>query len=273
MMNKHEYLDAPGISQSALGWFEVSPEYYKYMMSQKQTGTREMGLGSALHYLVFEPDNFDDYMVVMDRRKMPFPDSTMNKKENKEWRDEIITRAAAGNLEVVEWEDFEQAKRMRDKLYSVTESRELLEYKLNEFEKASQWEWDGLLFKRKVDVTSDLFLIDLKSTNDASNSAVSRQIYDRRIYRQLGMYADGERILEGSIFLKETYIIAIENKPPFGVSVHKITEDYLEKGIVEYRNLARKLAECARTDSWPTYTSMTNGGIQIVDVPNWLKND
>jgi hypothetical protein len=160
---------------------------------------------------------------------------------------------------------------MKNKLLSVPESRDLIQYTRSVFEKVNTWDWEGIKFKSKLDISSDLFICDLKSTRDASPASFKRTIFDERYYRQIGMYADGDAIINDTMILKDCYIIAIESAPPYGVSVHKITTDYLQQGIVEYRNLAQQLTQCRKDKYWPTYTYKAKDGIEIVDVPKWLK--
>jgi hypothetical protein len=69
-MNKHEYFSLEGESSTALGWFDVSPEYYWMKKNSKEDDTKPMALGSCLHYLMFEEENFDEYMVVLDTKNM-----------------------------------------------------------------------------------------------------------------------------------------------------------------------------------------------------------
>lgn len=273
MADKHDYFKMPGLSNSALGWFKVSPEYYDYMLrTGGQEETKQMALGSALHYMVFEPGNFKKYMHILDESKRPQPDKDYRNTENKKWKESEYLLAQVDGKEVIESEEYKKAEAMYNKLMSVPESRDLIKYTRSEFEKVSTWEWNGIMFKRKTDIESDLFVADLKTTFDADINSFKGQIFNNDYYRQLGMYADGDRINTGGI-LKDVYIIAIESKPPYGVSVHQLTDEVLEYGIAEYRGLALRLEECKKANKWGTYTTKVTDGINQIYLPKYLQNE
>jgi hypothetical protein len=268
---KQDYFALPGYSNSELGWFEVSPEYYQYKKNLGGAPTDAMLLGSAVHYLAFEPENFKEYMMVLDRALMPEPTKDFRTKVNQEWRSQQFMIALEKGIEIIDSDDLKIAQIMANKLLEVPESRDLIRYTRAKYEAVLQWEADGLRFKGKVDELSDLFLLDLKTMQDASPGAVRHAIWQNRIFRQLGMYADGDRIINDTMVLKDCYVVAIESKPPYGVSVHKIAEDYLEFGITEYRKLAKGLALCEKANHWPTYTCSAKDGIEFVELPKFLK--
>lgn len=270
-MTKQEYFALPGYSNSELGWFDVSPEYYRHMKDLGRGPSDAMMIGSAVHYLTFEPENFFNYMMVLDRNLMPEPSKDFRTKVNQEWRTNQFIIAMERGVEIIDSDDFKKAKEMANKLLDVPESRDLIKYTRAKFESVLQWVTDGVQFKGKTDEISDLFVLDLKTSRDASPRAFKSTIFNEKYYRQLGMYADGDRIINDTMILKDCYIIAIESEPPYGVSVHKISTDYLELGIKEYRVLAAELEICKKNNVWPTYTHKCKEGIELVELPKFLK--
>lgn len=267
-MIKDDYFKLPGYSNSELKNFAQSPEYYKYRKNNPTKPTPAMLIGSCLHYLVFEPDNFDKYMKVLDTSKRPSPSQTFAETKNKAWKAKFYKEAEG--LEVIEKEDYDTVQRMRDKLYATPESALLLNYTRNEYEKVLQWEADGIQYKGKLDIYSDQFICDLKKAACA-DVAYFRAVINSEYFQQGGMYADGDRILSDSSFMKPFYFIAVEDEPPYGVSVHLLTDDYLEYGATKYRTLGQQLKVCEQKNYWPSYPFKSKDGIELVDLPKYLR--
>lgn len=272
-MKKDKYLDMEGISNTALGWIKVSPEYYHWMIQQLSSSTPAMLIGSAMHYLALEPQNFKNYMMILDDSQRPYPTQNYNKTENKDWRNAIYEAAIDKGLEIISMDDYKVAEKMVDKLLSVPEARDLIKAKGVVTEQASTWEWNGMKFKQKRDIDHSDFFADLKSARTADPRQFQKEIFNMDYYRQMGMYSDGERIQKDSAFHKDCFLIAVENTEPYGVSVHKMTDEYLDHGVAEYRKLALLLQDCQKANVWPTYTSKVKGGIEVVQLPKFLKDE
>lgn len=73
-MTNAEYHADPAISKSDLDLINRSPSYYKYVKGNPRVQTAAMLLGSAVHKLVLEPEDFgEEYAVapLADRRTKP----------------------------------------------------------------------------------------------------------------------------------------------------------------------------------------------------------
>jgi hypothetical protein len=66
---------------------------------------------------------------------------------------------------------------------------------------------------------------------------------------QLAMYREGFRVLTGED--PEMYEIAVENKPPYELTVFSVPDEVLAKGQEDYEFLMRQLCECESTNNWP----------------------
>lgn len=271
-MLKDNYFKMPEISNSDLTNFEISPAHYKYFKDRPRPDTKATLTGSAFHYLCFEPENLPKYMLVLEEHNRPEPAKDYRNADNKKWKDEQVAAAQKNGLELISSDDFGIAQDMYDAISKDTEAFELLRAGGNQYERVDKWEWGGIKFRRKADIRNEFFMADLKSTDSADPRDFERSIFNWKYDRQGGMYSDGERIITGTDFFNPFYIIAVEKSPPYGVSVHLLTDEVLQYGCDRYRKLASQLDECAKADKWPGYAYKYNK-VNNIYLPKYLRND
>lgn len=267
-MDKNEYLKHPGLSNSRLCDFKQSPLHYKYRLDNPEPDTKATLTGSAFHYLCFEPGKIKNYMIVLDEHDRPVPSKDYRNAENKAWKDTKITEALRLKKEIISSDDFGVAQDMYEAVEKDSHAFELLRAGGNQYEKFDTWEWDGILFKKKTDIYNEYFQGDLKSCDNADPWVFSKQIFNWDYDQQGGMYSDAERILKDTAFFNPFYIIAVEKSPPYGVSVHELTNDVLQYGCDQYRKLAKQLEECRKKNHWPGYHYKYTGYNQV-ELPAW----
>jgi hypothetical protein len=74
-------------------------------------------------------------------------------------------------------------------------------------------------------------------------------------FSQVAWYADG---LERSLAYEhgpvdEVYIVAVESKPPYPVTVYRVKESMLKRGREDYQQWFSLLLDCERANDWPAY--------------------
>ena len=268
--DKNRYFAHPALNNSALGDFKRSPAHYRYFKDNPQPDTKATLTGSAFHYLCFEPGKFDDYMTVLYEHERPEPSKDYRTKVNQEWKAAKILEAQRVGKELISSDEYGIACDMYDAIEKDSHALELLRAGGVEYERMDIWERDGILFKRKVDVYNPYFFADIKTCENADPDAFARSIWSWDYYRQGGMYSDGERVIKDSAFFNPFYLIAVEKSPPYGISVHELTDEVLAYGEREYRRLAKELKECERTGNWPGYAYKYAGSNAIL-LPAWMK--
>ena len=73
------------------------------------------------------------------------------------------------------------------------------------------------------------FMVDLKTTQDASPENFNKSIYNFGYHRQAAFYLSLFKEVTG-IHLEGYGIIAVENKPPYAVCSHQLHTDFLDIG-------------------------------------------
>ena len=121
--------------------------------------------------------------------------------------------------------------------------------------------------KAKIDyIASNGYLVDLKTTADASLDEFSRSIGKFGYHRQQAMYRDGFEYATGEP-AKGFVFVAVENKPPYAVGVYILDDESESKGREEYTEYLSKFADCKTSGDWPSYSN----DVEIINLPTWYK--
>ncbi len=93
-------------------------------------------------------------------------------------------------------------------------------------------------------------MVDLKTTDDVSESGFGRTIAQRRYHVQGAWYLDILRALYGDDAPQTFVFIAAQKKRPYDVAVHYLTSEQIELGRILYRQDLAKLVSCYDTGIW-----------------------
>ena len=101
----------------------------------------------------------------------------------------------------------------------------------NQFEKIYLWKNEvyNILCKGKLDAvnTREKYIVDLKTTRDASPEAFKEIIINQKYHMQAAFYCD-------ALDYKDYYIYAIEKSRPHCICMYKMSEDMLKAGRLMY---------------------------------------
>lgn len=117
----------------------------------------------------------------------------------------------------------------------------------------------GVVLKCRPDfISEEGFVVDVKTTRDASPGFFKRQIFSDRnegdpfYVLQAAHYAHCLRA--AGIGRGESFVfIAIEKEAPYGIMVYPLDVGCLAPGEQWRSELTGRYAECRRTDTWPAY--------------------
>lgn len=259
------------ISNSQLSAFKKSPAHWLHYIMQPKERTDAMLLGSVAHCLALEKDQLEKKFLVYNPIERPEPDMNFNSKKNKEWRNAFYEKAKDTKLELVDKDMFENAVNMVAALYSDSEAKKFL---AGEKEARLEWEFLGFKFLGIRDITSEEYIVDLKFVQNADPRAFQNYLFREGIYRQGGMYLDGE--MKGQFTgepHKRMIFIAVENSAPYGVSVHELDFEVINAGVNEYRRLSEQLRTCIENEHFPSYQFRSMVGTFDVTLPNFLPTE
>lgn len=257
------------ISNSQLTAFRKSPLHWKQYISEKKEQTDAMIFGSLCHRKALLPDLVEKEFFLMDLSQKPEPDKDFRNAKNRDWKEAQI--AEAGERLVILPDDGIRAQRAVDALRNDSVASK---YLMGEYEAKLDWAYQGLNLTGIRDINSPEYIVDLKFVNDADPRTFRKYIFNNEIYRQGGMYLDGE--MNGEFTgdpHKRIIFIAVETSEPFGVSVHELDFEVINFGINEYRLLAQQLKDCIDNDYFPGYSFRNINGSFDITLPNYLSPD
>ncbi len=131
----------------------------------------------------------------------------------------------------------------------------------------------GVMLRARLDWLPDptdgrLTLVDYKTTVSAEPAAFGRSVAKYGYYQQAAWYLDIVKTLglaDDPAFL----FIGQEKTPPYLVTVFELDEEALRIGRRRNRQAIEVFAECAATDTWPSYSSE----IEQISLPLWMVDE
>lgn len=255
------------ISNSQLHAFRRSPAHWVHYVTEKREPTEAMIRGSLAHALSLNQPL--DKFFIFDPKERPEPDKTFGSTKNKEWKAALFEHNK--DRMVIDTETKAECQAMRDALYNDSEARK---YLTGEYEAGLKWNCLGLQFYGIRDISSDTYIVDLKFVQSADPRDFRRYLFREGLYRQGGMYLDGE--MEGQFTgdpHKRVIFIAVEQTPPYGVSVNELDLETIMYGINEYRMLAGNLKSCIDANDFPSYSYRNINGSFDITLPAFHESE
>ena len=240
MLTEQEILNKP-LSYSGIKKLLKSP--YHYLISQQKgyESTPDTIFGDAVHTMLLEPDEFYKKFIVIDKDERPEPDKTMASKANKEWKKELEEKAINEKKDVIDNIQFNILKAM-----VKTAKKEFEKY--IEFSTAFEQNiedtiiYDGINSQKvrgRVDLISDTFVADYKTTQDASPEAFGKACANYMYHMQGALYID--------IVGVDTFVFLTQEKEkPYLCAIYMMqrgSEEY-NKGVELYKKGCEILAKC-----------------------------
>lgn len=259
------YRSHPAISRSELWKMNDSPEKFRFCKDHPEPASPALIFGQAVHALLLQPETFESEFAVapaVDRRT----------KEGKAIYSEFVAHSIGRH--VLTQEDYSAARAMVEAAHNVPLVSQLL---AGEKEVSYFWkdEDTGIDCKARLDCTTDLggslFIIDYKTTEDASNDAFMRSVLKYGYDFQGAMYS--EAVKKGAGIEPAGFIlIAQEKKPPYSVNIFVLAEELLLHGYDTFRRLIGTYKLCCDTGNWWGYLG-PDGNINELALPKWAKTE
>jgi exodeoxyribonuclease VIII len=253
------------VSKSHLDLVARSPLHYwaRYVDPKRvePEPTAAMLLGTAVHTLVLEADQFADRYVAapegIDRRYKA------GKELFAEWE------AQAAGRTVLTKADADLIQAMGRAVHGHPAAAYLLGLP-GKAETTHMWtdEATGLECKCRPDWLLDdsSLIVDLKTTEDASPAGFSKSIANFRYHVQASWYLDGLERATGR--RPEQFVFCVvEKRPPHAVAVYAADAEMVAAGQVTAARDMLLLAECRDADYWPAYSDQ----IETISLPAWMR--
>jgi len=247
---KKEYESSTNLRHSL-----ISPKKYLHGKTAIQIPTKAMEEGTAVHTFFLENNKFHEEYI--------FRPEGLNArtKEGKEWMKENEGK------KILSYEWKENLDSMNE---SIMNSPAKIIYNNDNYSELSFF-WDdlyGIRGKCRPDCLSynDRFVLDLKTTQDASPKGFQKSIGGFCYHIQAAWYLRGLRKL--GVVVDEFLFVAIEKTPPFCVGVYRADKEMLEEGEKKVEEALNIIQQCNKNRHWADYTP------EILDIslPPWMVN-
>lgn len=259
------YHAGPGISKSHLD--SIAPDcgktplhyWHKYINPEREREepTAAMVLGNAIHTAILEPDLLNEKVVAgldIDRR------SNANKAAWAEFE------AANAGKTILKAEDYQTVLAVRDAVHRHPVAAPLLRGGKAEQSFYATDPETGELIKCRTDWIADSgeFILDLKSTDDASPDGFARSAANFRYHVQQPWYQDILDILYGE-HPPYWMFLAVEKKPPYAIGLYYLPPEALHLGGLLARRDLRRIVECKQSNLWTDHAIEA----QELVLPGW----
>lgn len=210
-----EYLTHPNIGSSDLANIFISPAHFE--AGRKYTKPSPSLLkGSLTHALALEDDSIlNERYIWLTKEEMPYPNSSMNNHENKEYKEHLISKADREGKEVVETKLLNEATQMAEVIKKNKEAKELIENCICEQSFYIPTNVEGREFPTKLrpdGINPGNYYISIKTTRASTIQSFYRSAYDLAYHLKEAYY----HFVLSKIFdqnIKGDMIVVTNSKP------------------------------------------------------------
>ena len=229
-MSNSDYRAREWLSSSDIKMLLENP--YKYKIGYKKPKSENLALGSAVHSLILEPENFKRDFLIM-------PDLNLRTKEGKEEKAKLEYEAESSGKILIKEDSYKKALDIVDNF----KQRSVFDMFKNGVAEVSFFsEINGIKCKARPDyfIQDKGIILDLKTTsqeNGASPDNFLKAIANFKYYIQAKWYM----LLTGA---KEFYFVVLETESPYMLGVYeldKVSLDFAEKEILRAFEVFRNL--------------------------------
>jgi hypothetical protein len=254
-----EYHGLPRLSSGGIKHLLKSPAHYQYAKAHPMVATPAMQFGTVIHALVLEPGTIEQVVAIV-------PDDAPDRRSNagKVWWT-TFDESAVGKC-IMTRERYEQAQtaamsvRQHPRYAAVFRPMGVIETSL-------LWHDNyGVLGKGRPDYLSPGYewIVDLKTTRDASKEDFAKQMWNLRYDIQAAWYLRG--LTRATPATPRGFIWgAVETEPPYAVAFYAMETADLEVAFADIDNMVRLYANCIRDNVWPGYPEE----VQPIRLPRW----
>ncbi len=240
------YHGTKALSKSGLDQFRKSPAHFRAWQDgiTKNESSPALEFGTAVHMAILEPELFAATYTVFagDRRT----------KDGKAAYEAVIASGKTP-LNQEQWDNITGAAAAVHAHPAAAPLLNGIQTEVSCFDN-----WMGVKVKARIDGLGKDYIIDVKTTQDASPVAFGKSCAQFRYHVQAAWY----RQITG---INRFVFIAVEKEAPYGVACYELDEQAINLGIDIIEEQLRTFVECEQLNSWPCYSSQ----IQSLSLPAW----
>lgn len=259
-MTYAQYARIDAINHSRLERLRRSPAHLRLAETNPPEPTAAFDFGHGFHPAVLEPERFArEFVRGLEGVKK------QSKADKDAW---AKFRLEHPGQTVLDAPDYDAIVGMATAVWESMTAAELLRGDGgNEVVFVWRDEQTGLMCKARIDRLTTLYgwsyVVDLKSTRDASAASFRKDVANFGYARQIAMYLDGANALAPAE--RRNALVAVEKDRPYGVAIYELTDSSITEARRQYRRHLEIYAECLTTKAWPSYRDE----IIPLSLPGW----
>lgn len=253
-MIKLENLQERPLSYSSLKEFAKSPRHYvDYLRKEKKT-TPAMVFGSLVHCLLLQPNEVSKQFFLM-------PNIDRRTKEGKAAYEEAMVKSQG--KEIITEEQYNEADNLVNKVVSEEHIANAIQG-CNKFEKEWRADINGLPFRGFFDGEADDYILEIKTTNDASPKTIISDFYNRQYHIQAGLYTH--------VSSKPIKYLIIETTSPYNVMLADVDTAFTDFGLKQAVEQIERFKTCMENNMFDMgYEFHLDSGQFTIGLPSWIK--
>lgn len=228
-------------SASSLKMFLSSRRDYhsRYILGEEQPAKPNLDLGKVAHALILEPHLLDDVVVQIPKEAL----ASNGAKSGSNWK-----KFKADHCEsiLLKSEEMQHVKAMFAACYANPMAKKLLTAKgQTEHTIIHNGERN---FRVRPDRITSGFVIDLKTSADASPRGFWRSVQQFRYYLQASLYL---RVCNECRGEEHTFVfVVVRSSPPYHVACYTLDQQWLTRGEAEIEQAVEDIELCHQHDDW-----------------------
>jgi hypothetical protein len=253
-MANADYHAAPGLSFSGAKEFLTSPAHYQAYLAREKAATKSQTLGTLVHRRILEPKLYAGTVVKVDGPMNTNP-----------WKQQAAEAKSLGQ-DVVNKVDWDKIEGMHRSVMEDVDAASVIRAGKTEvscFVKDPEF---GVLIKCRPDVLvlEAGIIADLKTFDDARESAFTRQVMRMGYHIQTAWYLHVLSLLTGTTWKNFLHIV-VETEAPHSTGVFCLNDASIERAMLDVKTALKRYAECMESNMWPGLP----GGIKEIAIPDW----
>jgi len=250
-IDKMYHQDTTHISKSGLDLINRAPAHYYHRYfngGNNSINSRALVQGTAFHSFALEPELINSEFTVMPK----FSGKGSQSKKNE------FLQMNSDKL-IIKMDEFNMVNGMVNSLMSHPISKYLTG---GVAEKPIFWidPTTGVACKCKPDYLKGSLIIDLKSTEDASEIGIKKSVRKFRYDVQSAFYTDGGN--ESGLDIKGFLFIFVEKAPPYLVNAIILSNEDINNARIKYIENLETYKVCKNTGNWYGY----GDNVSVIDL-------
>lgn len=280
--NESYHGDRSSISASWLKECKSSMFHFASAPSKPNKTTPALAFGSMVHHYLQERNTFNDFYCVFRTKDLPFPESTMKNKENSEYYKKLLE---SGKI-VISEDEWNNLLNVTNNVINDPYVTKFIEKGNIESSIFFNDPATGLPLKVRPDnhffaksrFGEGIWVLDVKTIEDASPSSVAKAVTNFSYEVQAAMQVDGLETFYDKPVVMYIYLF-IEKKFPYSYGLYSLDlSNDLDIGRMRYKKYLLDVKSCIDSDVWPSYAKDKGSadnpmGIIDIKLPPWFYTD